>query len=157
MIAFFSKCLETAVRETRNVTLLEDRNGVPAGTYVFHEYYCDDLRCDCRRVIVVVSRAEDEEMSEPLATISYGWEMPAFYRKWSGEDDPVYHRMLASVTLEPLTQMSVVAEGLRHLFEEVLENDPQFKRRFHRHYLEFRSAVRGPVRRSTGGGLIKRL
>lgn len=156
MRAFYSVCLETAVRETRTVFVPADRDGLPAGHYVFHEYYCDDLSCDCRRVTIMVMRAGDEEMTEPLATISYGWDTLAHYRKWSRETDPAYLREMASATLEPLMPQSSYSEGLLELFEECLENDPALKRRFHRHYLEFRMAVRGPVRRPPGGGRIKR-
>lgn len=156
MRAFFTECLETAMRETRVVTLPQASNGVPAGQYVFHEFYCDDLSCDCRRVIIVVGYAEDEEMRQPLASISYGWERPEFYRKWSGEDDPDYHRLLASAHLDPIAPQSSIADALCDLFQRCVAEDHALRERFARHYREFRRSIRGPVRRSSGGGRIKR-
>ena len=70
MVPFFTRCLETAVRETRVVTLPRDDQGIPRGSYVFHEFYCEDLTCDCRRVMIVITRAEDEELRERLPRLS---------------------------------------------------------------------------------------
>lgn len=152
MIAFFTKCLDIAVRETRVVTLLDDRTGIPAGSYVFHEFYCDDLTCDCQRVMIVITREEDMEMRQRLATISYGWESPEFYRKWSGEDDPEYCRSLASAELALLSPLSPYSDLLLDLFKECMTEDPSLRERFARHYRQFRAAIQGPGRRPPGGG-----
>lgn len=152
MVPFFTKCLEIAVRETRVVTTVREREGLPPGSYVFHEFYCDDLSCDCRRVMIVITRAEDEQMRERLATISYGWESPAFYRKWSGEDDRDYCHSLARAELAPLAEQSEHAHVLRDLFVECMEDDPALRERFARHYQQFRAAIRGRVRRPPVGG-----
>jgi hypothetical protein len=156
MVPFFTKCLDLAIRETRVVTILRDRGELPAGSYVFHEFYCDDLSCDCRRVMIVITRAEDEEMRERLATISYGWESPAYYRKWSGEDDPEYNASLARPELAPLARFTAYSDRLLDLFKECLAEDPALRKRFARHYRQFRAAVRGPLRRPPDGGRRKR-
>jgi hypothetical protein len=142
MIAFFSKCLETASRECRTVTVPEDRRDLPAGHYVFHEFYCGDLNCDCRRIIVRIHHSHDTHLTRPLATISYGWESPAFYEKWSMSGDPAIGRELASVTLDPISPQSQHAEALRDLFEWALKDDPDLARRFNQHYLQMRETIR---------------
>lgn len=119
---------------------------------MIHEFYCDELTCDCRRVMIVITRAEDEEMRECLATISYGWESPEFYRKWSGEEDPEYNRSLAGAELAPLNVQSVHAPVLRDIFVGCLEEDPALRGRFARHYRQFRAAGRERRRRPPGGG-----
>lgn len=151
MRPFFTQCLKTAVRETRVVTLPQAQNGVPAGAYVFHEFYCDDLTCDCRRVMILVGRSEDEEIREPLATITYGWESPEFYRKWSGEDDPEYHRQLASAMLDPAASQGPFADALCALFIECISQDAILRDRFAHHYRQFRSSIRRRPRRPPGG------
>ena len=156
MVPFFSKCLDLATRETRVVTILQDRGVLPAGSYVFHEFYCDDLNCDCRRVMIVITRAEDEEMRKRLATISYGWESPAYYRTWSGEDDPEYNASLARPELAPLSPLTAYSDQLLDLFKECLAGDPALRERFARHYRQFRAAVRGPQRQPPGSGRRKR-
>lgn len=156
MIPFFTRCLETAMRETRVVTTLSERQGLPPGSYVFHEFYCDDLSCDCRRVMIMIARADDVDLRDVLATISYGWASPEFYRKWSGEEDPEYCRSLARAELAPLAAQSRHADALLDLFTGSLEEDPALQARFARHYRQFRAAIRGPVRRPPGGGRRRR-
>ena len=152
MVPFFTRCLEIAVRETRVVTLPHDHQGIPRGSYVFHEFYCDDLTCDCRRVTIVITRAEDEELRERLATISYGWESPEFYRKWSGEDDPDYYHALARAELAPMSEHTNYSQALLALFIECMSWDPALKERFPTHYRQFRAAVRDLAPRPPGSG-----
>lgn len=151
MIAFFTKCLETATRECRAVMIPEDQDDLPAGHYVFHEFYCGDLKCDCRRMIARVHHSHDAGLTRPLATLSYGWESPAFYQAWSKSDDPSYGRELASVTLDPISPQSPLAEALRDLFEWTLKEDPQLAPRFNRHYLEMRETIRREKLRAAKG------
>ena len=80
MQAFFERLGDLAFKETRSVTIPAG-NAIPADEYGFLEYYCTDDNCDCRRVIIrVVGRHSGNKL---WATISYGWENAAFYRKWS--------------------------------------------------------------------------
>ena len=76
----FRKFFEpVAGRETRFFTIVEDNGLVPAGEYGLFESYCDEQGCDCRRVFINVIRAGAKA---PDATIGFGWEDKAFYRKW---------------------------------------------------------------------------
>jgi hypothetical protein len=51
---------------------------IPDGEYGLVQNYCDDIKCDCRRVIILVYKGKDV-----FATIGYGWEEYEFYRKWA--------------------------------------------------------------------------
>ena len=84
MIPFHSLLPELAQREVRCVHLgaatdpaLE--SALPADEYVYLEFYCDDLHCDCRRVFLqVISKGQPGRV---FASIDYGWEKESFYRK----------------------------------------------------------------------------
>ena len=53
--------------------------GMPRKTYVLHEFYCDDLSCDCRVARLVVLRGELGNGLETDAVLTVGWEPVAFY------------------------------------------------------------------------------
>ena len=82
MIPFMERFPELAAREMRSVTV-SGRTDIPDGEYGFLELFCDDPGCDCRRVMIDVLRA-DTELNKIWATINYGWESLAFYKKWGG-------------------------------------------------------------------------
>ena len=59
MIPFHSLFTELAQREVRCVHIGDGPDpaanvSLPADEYVYLEYYCDDLECDCRRVFLEV-------------------------------------------------------------------------------------------------------
>jgi hypothetical protein len=97
MLAFYARLSDLAFKETRSVTVPAG-NPMPPDEYGFLELYCTDENCDCRRVIVKVLGQHSGD--KVWATISYGWESAAFYRKWSpGWDNAAeWHRP----TLDPL-------------------------------------------------------
>ncbi len=75
--AFFKDlCPELAESETRTITVQDELSlGLPAGEYTLREMFCNERKCDCRRVFfyVVSSLKNDVE-----AVIAYGWESPKF-------------------------------------------------------------------------------
>ena len=75
-VGFYEYFPEIAKRETHSITILEKSDtGLPAGEYGFLELYCNERKCDCRRVffyVVTPSR------TQPLAVIAYGWESKEF-------------------------------------------------------------------------------
>lgn len=82
-----SRFPKTAEAETRTITVLRRTpSGLPPGSYSFLEMFCDEPKCDCRRVFlyVVSSRGVD-----PEAVIAWGWESRGFYAKWLHDDDPL--------------------------------------------------------------------
>src|SRR5512142_1112519 len=92
MIPFHSVLPELAQREVRcvHVGVSPDpaaEAALPADEYVYLEFYCDDLTCDCRRVLLqVISKAQPDKV---FASINYGWDKESFYRKkmpWAPDD-----------------------------------------------------------------------
>lgn len=84
MTPFHSLLPELAQREVRCVHLGAATDGasepaLPADEYAYLEFYCDDLKCDYRRVFLqVIAKGQPGKV---FASISYGWEKESFYRK----------------------------------------------------------------------------
>ena len=136
MTLFMSRFPELGARETRSATVA-GMEGLPDGKYDFVEFYCDEPGCDCRRVIIGVLRPETG-WSKTWATISYGWESPAFYRKWGGAfRDPAD---LKGPFLDPLNAQTEYSHAVLELFRFVLQA-PGYVERLKNHYWMFRAAV----------------
>ena len=132
---------EVAERETRSVTVLdESKTGVPPGEYGFLEMFCNESGCDCRRVLLyVVSTARNDVQ----AVIAYGWESPAFYAKWMGDNDPEVIDSLRGPCLNLGSPGSDAAPAILELFRDVLLQDASYVDRIKRHYRMFREKVDG--------------
>jgi hypothetical protein len=132
IVAFFERFGDLAFKEMR-VATVPAGNPVPADEYGFLEYYCNDKSCDCRRVIIrVMGQLSGDKV---WATISYGWEDAAFYRKWSPgiENAPEW----SHPTLDPLNPQSEHAKSFLALFGQMIQ-DKKYVRRLERHYKMFR-------------------
>ena len=138
MVPFYLYCMESAKRETRVLGVPRRTNGLGAGRYVLTELYCDELECDCRRVILLVHPAED--MNNTLATLNYGWESEAFYAPWS--HDEKLAREMAGLSLELFGRQSAKAEIILELVQQTAMEDPDYVARLKRHYLQFKEALR---------------
>ena len=55
MMSFHGLLPEIAENETRIVTVTDEQSGIKPGQYVFHELYCTDRKCDCRRAMIQVT------------------------------------------------------------------------------------------------------
>ncbi len=97
MVPFFTKLPEIAAVETRELIILNNPK-IPGGAYGLWESYCDELDCDCRRVFINVVPVDSPE--DILATISYGWETPKFYKKWMGTVNQEFMEMMTHPFLE---------------------------------------------------------
>ena len=143
MLAFAARFGELAFKETRSVTVPAGYP-MPAGEYGFLEYYCTDGNCDCRRVII---RVFGQHSGDTVwATISYGWENAAFYRRWSPGTDNAAE--WSRPTLDPINPQSKYAEDFRALFGQIIQ-DKAYVNRLKRHYKMFRNFRRPPGRAST--------
>jgi len=100
---------------------------LPAGTYGFLEFYCDDPDCDCRRVMLNVFQPEKPGF---VAVISYGF-------------DPGTE--LRGPFLDPINKQSEYAEAALDLCRFVLQ-DAAYVARLESHYRMVKDAV-GPGRR----------
>ncbi len=77
---------DLAEQETRCITVMSHADaGLPPGDYYFHEMFCNEQGCDCRRVFLFVVSSVRKDVE---TVIAWGWEKPAFYAKWLGQDDP---------------------------------------------------------------------
>jgi hypothetical protein len=146
MTPFFQRFPELGARETRSVTV-NGRNDLPDGDYGFIELYCNELHCDCRRVMVVVLRP-DTGWNQFWATINYGWESLEFYRKWAGA--PGWDRgSWQGPFLDPLATQTRYASALLDLFKFLLQS-PDYVERLKNHYQLFRASVEKDLPSSEG-------
>ena len=72
---FFS---DIALKETRGIFIKNENRLVPDGDYGFCEMFCNDPKCDCRRVVFRVS----DEQFNLFAMVGFGWENEEYYEKW---------------------------------------------------------------------------
>lgn len=139
------KLLPELSAEIRTVTLMRPRPGLPSGKYYFTESFCGKQGCDCRRAYIDAYPADMLEsgvLGTPLATINFGWESAAFYRRWMG--GPLSAEDLANIMGPALAwgqPQSPCAEALLELFEFLLEDDAYIDRII-RHYRLFRQALK---------------
>ena len=135
MAPFYELFRDLAFKEMRSATV----NGwkdLPDGEYGFLELYCDEVDCDCRRVLLnVVSPTAGDKV---LATINYGWESLEFYKQWSrGAQDAAE---MKDATLDPLNPQSQYSPALLRLFEFIL-TDEAYVERLKSHYALFKGAI----------------
>jgi hypothetical protein len=130
-VPFYALCPEDAVRETRSVH-------AQSGIYSFVEPFCDEPGCDCRRAYFEVFK---NDKGGRLATLTWGWEPPAFYRNWASF--PLSKEDLRELTGPALARMAVqspIAPELLDMLCEMLKDD-EYRNRVIRHYRQFRGQV----------------
>jgi len=108
--------------------------GIPEGNYLFVELYCNELKCDCRRVFLEVF----SDIDESLATICWGWETMAFYQKWLGFSDKEMIKDLKGPALNTSSHQSDIAPALLKFTSEVLLKDEDYVATIKKHYLMFK-------------------
>ena len=119
---------ESAEKETRVLTILDDNRNLPKDEYAFLERYCTDKKCDCRHVdIFVLAR----KMEKIIATINYGWEPLKFYEEWMGSP----HKMeeFKGPALKKEGIQSEHSEAALEAFKFILE-DQKYVDRLKEHY-----------------------
>lgn len=136
-IPFYELCPETAVEETRVITLLHKNNdfNLPIGEYAFLELFCDE--CNCRRVFLKVLLDQKE-----VATIAYGWGKLSFYRReFKGFDDKTIKDLQGPV-LESFQYQSEIADRVFKMFKQILFADKEYVARIEKHYKQFNGKLR---------------
>jgi hypothetical protein len=142
MTPFHSVFRELAQREVRCVRLGPAADPVPepgllADEYIYLEFYCEDLDCDCRRVFLqVIAKGQPGKV---FASIAYGWEKESFYRKrmpWAPDEA----KGTVRGELDPLNEQSEFAEDFLDLFQRVVLDEP-YRLRLRRHYQLFREEL----------------
>lgn len=138
MVSFVSRFQELALNETRSFIIPKGNKLLPAGEYGLLELFCDEIGCDCRRVIFLVVRSDHPD--RVLATVNFGWETAEYYGKWIG--DPTGGEDMVGASLEPSGTQSKHHNALLDLCRFALE-DRGYLERIKRHYDLFRSSVAG--------------
>ncbi len=136
-LTFHSLLPKIAEKETRFVTIRNDKN-VPNGDYAFMDVHCADKTCDCRRVFINVIQMNPQYGLKQIATISYGWESLAFYRKWGhGVPDDMLKDMKGPC-LDAFQQQSPHAEVFLTFFKNMIASEPTYVNRLKKHYTLFK-------------------
>ena len=130
MEPFYVRFPDIAEKETRCIIIPPGKK-LPAGEYFLTESYCNDNKCDCRRVFINIVYK-----NRIVATIGYGWEATDFYEKWLGEESLAED--MKGPILELGGQQTEHSAELLKLFKEVMLNDAVFIERLKRHYEMFK-------------------
>ena len=134
MLGYFDVFPEKCDTELRTTYFPDgDDLALPAGTYVFTEYYCSDLSCDCQRLLVKVFHvSKPESVPEEVATISYTWnEVP----------DESWKDIIGEVTnpfLDPFHRQAGFANELMDFWYDMVCHDHRYAERLKKHYAELR-------------------
>jgi hypothetical protein len=128
MKAFDSVFLEVATRERRAIQIV-DRRERPTGTWLFREFYCNQPRCDCRRVVIMVEHVETQQI---VASISYAFE------RSPRRDKP-------QTFLDPLYPQSELSSEVLALFTDMIARDHAYRQSLMNHYVLWKQAVDDPA------------
>lgn len=119
---------ELAHDECRVIRLfdpLDGVDGIPIDGYALMEYYCNERKCNCRRVMLNVVR---ESSMRSVAMISFGLYPDAV---------PV------GPFLDPLHPQAPFAPQVLEMVEDLVLSDAQYVARLRRHYHLFRGEITG--------------
>jgi len=132
---------ELAEGETRCITVMEKNDtGLPRGHYFFHEMYCNEEGCDCRRVFFFVASSVRKDAE---TVIAWGWEKPDFYAKWLRDADPHTVAELKGPILNMGSPHTERAPAILEMARVLLLRDPDYVARLKRHYRLFRDRIDG--------------
>lgn len=136
---FGARFPEIAEKETRSITIMDSgRSGLPGGVYVFHEMFCNEQDCDCRRVFFYVTSAPQHNVE---AVVCYGWESADYYKKWYEGDDPDMIAEMKGPALNVGSPQSKHAPAILELVKNVLIKDRDYIERIKCHYTMFKADV----------------
>lgn len=134
-VPFYTYFPEIADKETKIVQILKSGVDIPpVGAYAIVESFCDDGKCDCRKVVLNVIAIN--QPGKILATIGFGWESISFYIAWASGDRELAKQMVDTY-LEPLCIQSKYSEYFCNIVTDIVK-DESFKSRILRHYQLFR-------------------
>ena len=145
VIGYFEVFPQKSQSELRTATLTEDTHGIPAGIYVFTEYFCTDLNCNCQRVLIKVlnPKSESDRYPREVATISYTWS--------TGEDE-VWRETnseFANPFLDPFHKQASFADELLEFWSDMVARDRAYAQRLTSHYGELRKKMGKSERHAT--------
>jgi len=134
VIAYFEAFPQKTPTELRNVTFPEGCGSIPAGVFLFMEYFCTDLSCNCERVIIKVLhlRSKSDQRPREVATISYTWS-PGADETWR-KTNPEF----SNPFLDPFHRQASCAQELLEFWSDMVERDNVYAQRLKTHYRELR-------------------
>ncbi len=152
--AFVKIFPDIAQAETRSITILNETDyGVPADEYALLELFCNEKKCDCRRVMFSVLSKNRQAL---VAVVAYGWETEAYYAKWFGSRDRTTIRELIGPILNPGSPRSDIAEGILKMIRDIVIPDTAYMDRIRKHYRMVRDKVDHPIQLARRGRKIIR-
>src|SRR5258708_6497309 len=102
---------------------------IAEGDYDLIECFCNEVSCDCRRVMIaVIARTTNQA----VAYISYGWESVDFYLKWTGNLSDAME--CQGPYLDPLNPQSANADIFLLHFQKYVMQDKSYMERLKHHY-----------------------
>jgi hypothetical protein len=126
LLPFDAAFPDLAANEVRVIHSME-HPGLPKGAHLFREHYCDEPRCDCRRVLQHVMWAERKRV---VAAINCAFEAP-------DDDEP-------QMFLDPPNPQSELSGVLFDMFEKMIANDRAYHDRLVRHCALWKQIVDDP-------------
>jgi len=135
---YFDVFPDKAKTELRTATFADcgGKRLPPDGKYLFTEYYCTDLNCNCQRVLVKVLYAHaDNAPLKDVATISYTW------NENSDETWSVVNSDTPNPFLDPFHPRAPFADELLDFWRDMVECDRAYAARLKRHYDEIRAKI----------------
>ena len=124
MRGYFDVFPEKTTTELRTVTFADGNADGNAddplcdGTFLFTEYFCTDLRCNCQRVLVKVFHVRSEDTPpDEVATINYSWD-PSTDEMWAR-----LNLDIPNPFLDPLHRQAPYASELFDFWCEMIERD----------------------------------
>jgi SEC-C motif len=136
-IGFQNLLPKIAEKETRFATIRNNKQ-IPDGDYAFIDVHCADKTCDCRRVFINVQQVNPKYKVQHIATISYGWESLAFYRKWGSSLTKEMVVEFKGPVLDRMQQQSSHAPLFLEFFKNMIATEPAYVNRLKNHYALFK-------------------
>lgn len=148
MQGYFHVFPEKRTTELRTATFVDCTadDVLPNGIFLFTEYYCTDLTCNCQRVLVKVLYAPSKDASlTEVATIGYTWNRdPDATWAFVNSDMP-------NPYLDPLYRQAPYASELLQFWRAMVKRDKVYASRLERHYDEIRAEVGRTEEKREGG------
>ena len=147
-VPFYELLPDIAFDETRTITLTKNFNSLPPGDYALYEMYCDDMKCDCRKVIISVT---SKQLKKTLAYIAFGWESKYFYARKLDmgtqgnrftKSEQAMLKEAKGPCLNSMSPQSKYAPDILELVSIHILEDKAYVDRLKRHYVLFKKKLR---------------
>lgn len=136
MVPFISRFPDSGRYETCVINIRPGSPVLPAGSFAYIEFFCDDPGCDCRRVFLEV-RSNDDRF-EGHGTIVWGWEKSDYYEQWTGDEYAAALHVAGYLDLD--SAQGEHADDFLAVFRTWINDETEsLSERLSRHYEMFKS------------------